>query len=837
MRQLIVGFFLAVVTVSGLCGQSTDGSGRKALEAYVATLTGERHDAGTFLLEHLPPPDEDSLSVALFQENLEQAFAARETHPWTKALAQPLFFNDVLPYAIVDETRDPWRLGLRELLVPLLGDAATVRDAAKIVGANIADLTGVKYSTKRVKACQSPAESMRQGLASCTGLSILMVDGLRAVGIPARLVAIPLWGTQEGNHTWVEINDGEGWQMTGYGSGPETWNKGWEIDRCAYCDPQQPIHGVFATSYQPTGLIFPTIWTWRGDPAAMADPAVQERDTDGKLVKLAWRPQSGTTPAIDRTAHYIALAGGRKIAIPKGSACVVVRAFLGDTEDRVDVPLRVLRGETVIWKGRTASAGQDRNDYVRIICPPGTLRVDYQVSGKTWKSKETDAVADQETAVRIDLTPAEADGFFTVAQRRDLAEWFRNPDQKWPATAEWPQLPDAAAVDAARAEMWSIFRETDAFTPAAKELGPLPPTLAELAAKAKDGKPNLTPGTLTLGEHQMPFVVLRKETTPPPPAGRALYICLHGGGANPNARGPHAWPVNTGEWQAQTSLAARVYAGEGVFFVPRMADDRLGRWWHAHVQDAVDAVVRHGLAAWGVDPDRVYLLGISEGAYGTQILGPFMADRFGGANAMAGGVGDDVPAENLRNLAFRTDVGEEDKMFDRVGLARKFHARMDASRALFGGYVNDLNVQPGKGHGIDYRPGPEWMVQHHRDSRPKTIVWTSQSLDGRRRPAFYWLGLAGADVTGDIKITAQIDDNDIAITTTWASDESLHTGAKLSVMLDEKLVDLAKPIRVTCNGKVVFEKVVPRELETLARTLVLRGDPEMAFPAQIEIAL
>ncbi len=836
MRQLIVGLFFAVVTVSGLRGQAADSSGLKALEAYVATLTGERQEAGTFLLKHLPPPDVDSLPVALFQENLEQAFVARTTHPWTKALEQAVFFNDVLPYAIVDETRDPWRLRLRELLVPLLGDATTVRDAAKVVGANIARLTGVKYSTEREKACQSPAESMRQGLASCTGLSILMVDGLRAVGIPARLVAIPLWGTMEGNHTWVEIQDGEGWQMSGYGSGPDTWNKGWEIDRCGYCDPQQPIHGVFATSYQPTGLVFPTIWTWRGDPAAMKDPAEQERDADGNLVKLAWRPQSGATPGIDRTAHYIVLAGGRKTAIPKGSACVAVRAFLGGTEDRVDVPVRVMRGEVVIWEGRTASAAQDRNDYVRILCPPGPLRVEYQVAGITWKSTATEAAVDQETAVRIDLTQPEANGFFTVAQRRELAEWFRNPDQKWPGTSEWPKLPDAATVDRSRAELWSIFRETDPLTLAAKELGPLPPTLAEMATKAKDTKPSFTPGTLTLGEHQMPFVVLRKETTPPPPRGRALYICLHGGGANPNAPGPHAWPVNTGEWQAQTSLAAQVYAGEGVFFVPRMADDRLGRWWHAHVQDAVDAVVRHGLAAWSVDPDRVYLLGISEGAYGTQILGPFMADRFGGANAMAGGVGDDVPAENLRNLAFRTDVGENDKMFDRVGLARKFHARMDAGHEKFGGYLNDLNVQPGKGHGIDYRPGPEWMVQHHRDARPKTIVWTSQQLDNRRRPALYWLGLSGAELAGDIQITAKIDGNDIAITAI-RPDGSPLSGAQLAVMLDDKLVDLAKPVRVTCNGKVVFEKMVSREVEGLARTLVLRGDPQLAFPASIDIAL
>lgn len=406
MRQLIVGFFLAAFSISGSFGEveNAPATGRKALEAYVSSLAGERQEAGQFLLEHLPPPDEETLSVELFRENLEQAFVARETYPWTKALDQSLFFNDVLPYALVDETRDAWRLRLREMFAPLLGDAATVRDASDVVGKNIAELTGVKYSTKREKACQSPAESMRQGLASCTGLSILMVDALRAVGVPARLVAIPMWGTMEGNHTWVEIQDGKGWQMIGYGAGADEWNQGWEIARCAYCDPEQPVHGVFATSYRPTGLVFPTIWSWRGGSQLSLDKvAVQERDEAGKLVKLEWQSQEGATPGIDRTEHYIELAGGRKLPIPKGSACIAIRAFEKGTENRVAVPLRVIRDEKAIWEGHTASMAQDLNDYVRIICPPGPLKVEYETSKGKWKTIESQGKADEETALRIEL--------------------------------------------------------------------------------------------------------------------------------------------------------------------------------------------------------------------------------------------------------------------------------------------------------------------------------------------------------------------------------------------------------------------------------------------------
>ena len=55
------------------------------------------------------------------------------------------------------------------------------------------------------------------GFASCTGVSIMFVDALRAVGVPARLVGTPAWNgmIQNGNHNWVEVYTGPeaGWSF------------------------------------------------------------------------------------------------------------------------------------------------------------------------------------------------------------------------------------------------------------------------------------------------------------------------------------------------------------------------------------------------------------------------------------------------------------------------------------------------------------------------------------------------------------------------------------------------------------------------------------------------
>ena len=383
-------------------------AGLPALEKYASGLSGEREEAAEFLLANLPEMDRESLSVDLFRENLEEAYAARTTYPWTKALPKELFFNDVLPFAVAAETRDSWRPRLHRLFAPLLGDAKTLRDVAGIVGANIGKLTGVKYDKKREKACQSPTESMRQGMATCTGLSILMVDSLRACGVPARLAAIPMWGTLDGNHTWVEVFDGKSWRKTDFGGTPKKWDKGWSVARCAYSNPRMPLHGIFASSYRTTPIEFPMAWDWdfrslRGRRIMASDIFREKRDSDGNLVALRWGLQRRFVPGIDRTAHYIALAGGPKTPIPRGAACVTVKAFKAGTNQRVAVPVRILSGNKLLWQGRTASPEQDLNDYIRLLCKPGKLRIEHQTPDGKWVARELKARANKETPVNISI--------------------------------------------------------------------------------------------------------------------------------------------------------------------------------------------------------------------------------------------------------------------------------------------------------------------------------------------------------------------------------------------------------------------------------------------------
>ncbi|WP_299580826.1 transglutaminase-like domain-containing protein [uncultured Sunxiuqinia sp.] len=234
------------------------GENRVELEKALEQAPKEHRKAVLFLVTNMPERDLTSLTADFILENTRVAYQAREQFAWCQALPDSVFFNEVLPYASLNERRDNWRQDFLDRFTPLVANCSTIFEAVDSVTQNIKDVVKVEYNTKRRKADQSPYESMEQGMASCTGLSILLTDALRAVGIPARIAGTPLWTNMRGNHTWVEVYlDGE-WYFTEYY--PDELNKSWFLADAGKADPEKPIHGVYATSFKQTGLSYPCVW-------------------------------------------------------------------------------------------------------------------------------------------------------------------------------------------------------------------------------------------------------------------------------------------------------------------------------------------------------------------------------------------------------------------------------------------------------------------------------------------------------------------------------------------------------------------------------------------------
>ena len=234
------------------------GDNRDELRIALQDASHDEKPAMAFLIGYMPERDLKSLSAEFLIENVDKAFEARDKFKWCAALPDSIFYNDVLPYAVLSEKRECWRADFLKWFTPLVKPAPDIRAAIDSVNRHVKDVLKVEYNTKRKKVDQAPYESIEQGMATCTGLSILLVDAFRSVGIPARIAGTPMWTNMRGNHTWVEVFIDGKWYFTEYYM--DALNKSWFLADAGKADPTQPEHCIYATSFKPTGMKYPLVW-------------------------------------------------------------------------------------------------------------------------------------------------------------------------------------------------------------------------------------------------------------------------------------------------------------------------------------------------------------------------------------------------------------------------------------------------------------------------------------------------------------------------------------------------------------------------------------------------
>lgn len=262
-----------------------------ALEAAIREAPADEREALAFLIAHMPVRDLQSLSKDFLLSNVSLAYRARSATPWAENIPKELFYEYVLPYASVNERRDNWREDFYDRFIEIAKTCATPTEA--VAKLNIGAFQSLKVSyhaTKRPKPDQSPYESTKAGYASCTGLSIILIDACRAVGIPARFVGTPQWSDRSGNHSWVEVWDKE-WRFVG-ACEPSRLNEGWFVEKASKADESNPRHRIYATRFSGSTLTFPMVWK----PGSKEVPAedVTRRYTLRRKVTFKIAEGSGT---------------------------------------------------------------------------------------------------------------------------------------------------------------------------------------------------------------------------------------------------------------------------------------------------------------------------------------------------------------------------------------------------------------------------------------------------------------------------------------------------------------------------------------------------------------
>lgn len=318
------------------------------------------------------------------------------------------------------------------------------------------------------------------------------------------------------------------------------------------------------------------------------------------------------------------------------------------------------------------------------------------------------------------------------------------------------------------------------------------------------------------GDLQMKFKAITYGEKPSD--GRSLYISMHGGGAT-------ATRVNNQQWANQIRLYR---PDEGVYVAPRAPWDDWNMWFKPGMDEFFEMLIQAAVASMDVNPDKVYLLGYSAGGDGVWRMAPRMADRWAAASMMAGHPGE-ASQVNLRNTPFMIWMGEKDAAYNRNGLAVKHGAIMDSlQRADRDGYIHETHIIQGKGHWMERADtlAIDWMAKHQRNPYPDKIVWRQEEVT---RNAFYWLSVPEQECRHKATVVARREGNVIDI---LESDYS-----RLTIYLNDEMVDLDKPVTVRYNGKKLFKGKLRRTIGNMACTLGERGDLRYMFPAIVEVEL
>ena len=304
---------------------------KKALRKTPRAHRGGMH----WLIKHMPEEDLKSITSDFLLENCEFAYKAWKETSWGKEIPKDVFFEYILPFANLNEKRESWRKDFYYRFSDIMRNSVSAYQAAASLNNKMFEMVGVKYSTKRPKADQSPYESMDAGLASCTGLSILLIDACRSIGVPARFVGTPMWYNNSGNHSWVEIWD-NGWHVTGAAepTGDEL-NNFWFSGLASRAVEGHPKYGIYAATWKKSYIHFP----------------------------MNWLPDVTSYNAVDVTASYIKNVDENLVPIR-------IRA-LDDKGERQQVAV-VVTGEDNFWfEGTTNSELSDANDHLTLMLPKG----------------------------------------------------------------------------------------------------------------------------------------------------------------------------------------------------------------------------------------------------------------------------------------------------------------------------------------------------------------------------------------------------------------------------------------------------------------------------------
>ena len=309
---------------------------------------------------------------------------------------------------------------------------------------------------------------------------------------------------------------------------------------------------------------------------------------------------------------------------------------------------------------------------------------------------------------------------------------------------------------------------------------------------------------------------------------RGLIVSMHGGGV--------------GSGDAGSAHAHYAPAASKLGFVcvsPEVLEKTERGWTDSGTEEFVMAAIDAAIRTFQVDPNRVILAGHSMGGYGAWTLGAHHADRCAALAPSAGAptpileLGTDAVVDlvegvipNLRNVRMVVFQSTDDPRVPPEPNQVAFR-KIAAARERWGGFDAEYWEVGNRGHDFPEGGVVELLakvVEAERDPVPERIVWQP---DIAWKKQFYWLYWEQPRRHAMVVADLDREQNKISLT----CEETIRG---LSVLLDERVVDMEREVVIEFNGAEVRREVPVRRLDVLLQTGI-HPDRDLMFAARMEV--
>jgi predicted esterase len=303
-----------------------------------------------------------------------------------------------------------------------------------------------------------------------------------------------------------------------------------------------------------------------------------------------------------------------------------------------------------------------------------------------------------------------------------------------------------------------------------------------------------------------------------------LFVALHGGG-----KGSGHWSFARKAWMGRVDKRLKNY----IFFAPTVLHKNYAEWAGNPIEEGyVKEVMKAIKRSFNVDTNRVYMAGYSMGGYGTWHIGAHQADVFAGLCSGAGGIltlrGEPWGVGLIPNLMHTPIIslhGSNDRPSP-IGSDRKANEVMNKLAKKYRGcFPHKYKEFPG-GHqaaGQGLNSACDWMFKFKRKPYPKKVIYEPKRKFNKQ---LYWLKVnepkCGTRLFGEIK------GNTVNIKAS-----NIETG--FTVFLNDKLVDMKKPVIVKVNGKEKFKGMLTPSISAIVETIDDKIDEAMWFCARVDL--